>query len=263
MKRFDFTRDPENSGNEEITIERTSKRKIDIIPRVICLLFALGIWIYMFNMNDADTVEEITLRIELSGENVLEEEGMMVYGFDERSVTVTVKGTNRDLKRFAESDYKAIVDVIGITDAKVNNLPITIKVPANSSITVVSTTPGNVPIISDYKENKTIGNIGVVFGSVSEGVFEGELNVGEITVSGPRDIVTKIARVEFVIDGEIKNGDDIADFTNVRYYGSDDTEIDTHGAVKVTTKEIFVTIVEDSASDEINSSETESATAAE
>lgn len=263
MKRVDFMRDPDNNGNESITIERTSKRKIDIFPRIICLLFALGIWVYMFNMNDADTTEEITLRIELSGESVLHEEGIMVYGFDERSVTVTVKGTNRDLKRFVESDYKAIVDVIGITEAKVNNLPITIKVPANSSITVVSTTPGNVPIISDFVEEKTIGNIGVAFGAVSEGAFGGELNVGEIAVSGPREIVTKIARVEFIIDGEIECGDEITNLTNVKYYTSEDKEIDTRGAVKLLTKEIAVTVFEETTLTQGNSSETEGVTETE
>lgn len=263
MKQFDFMKDPDNNGKESITIERTSKRKVDIIPRVICLLLALGIWIYMFNMNDADTAEEITLRIELSGEDVLYDEGMMVYGFDERSVTVTVKGTNRDLKKFSESDYKAVVDVIGITEAKVNNLPITIKVPANSSITVVSTTPGNVPIISDYREEKTVGNIGVTFGSVSEGSFVGELSVGEITVSGPREIVSKIARVDFIVDGEIEHNDTISNFTTVKYYSSDDKEIDTRGAIKVLTKEISITVFEETTSAESGSLETESTTETE
>lgn len=263
MKRFDFMRDPDNNGNESITIERTSKRKVDIIPRIICLLFALGIWVYMFNMNDADTVEEITLRIELSGESVLHEEGMMVYGFDERSVTVIIKGTNRDLKRFTESDYKAVVDVIGITEAKVNNLPITIKVPANSSITVVSTTPGNVPIISDFIEKKTVGNIGVAFGSVSEGTFGGDLKVGEITVSGPHEIVSKIARVEFIIDGEIEIGDKTIDTTNVKYYTTEDKEIDTRGAVQLLTKDISVTVFEETTLSESDISETESTVEAE
>lgn len=258
MKKLDFMKDSEGNGKESITIGRTSKRKVDIVPRIICLLFALGIWIYMFNMNDADATDTITLRIELSGEEALADEGMMVYGFDERSVTVTIKGTNRDLKRFAESDYKAIVDVIGITEAKVNNMPITVKVPANSSLSVESMTPGNVLVISDYKTEKAISNLQVVFGTVNEGEFEGELSVSEISISGPLEIVSKIARAEFKIEGEISNGAEINSFSSIKYYAVNDEEIDTRGAVTILTKEIYATVSEDTETEESTSIETES-----
>lgn len=258
MKQYDFMKDSDGNGAESITIEHTPKRRVDMLPRIICMLLALGIWIYMFNINDADATDTITLRIELSGEDTLAEEGMMVYGFDERSVTVTIKGTNRDLKRFAESEYKAVVDVIGIAEAKVNNLPITVKVPANSSLSVESMTPGTVIVISDYKDEKVISNLEAVFGSVSEGKFDGELSVSEISISGPREIVSKIVRAEFKIEGEISDGTEVSSFTSIKYFDINDDEIDTRGAVAVLTKDIFVTVYEDTATEESDSAESES-----
>lgn len=250
MKQFDFMKDPDNKGADSITVEHTPKRKLDLFPRIICLLVALGIWIYMVNMNDTDATETITLRIELTGVDTLEGEGMMVYGFDERTVTVTVKGTNRDLKQFDESGYKATVDVIGITEAKVNNLPITIKPPANTSITVESLTPGNVLVISDFIEIKTIENIRIAFGSVGDKSFTGEASVASLDIKGPREIVSNIVDVEFKIDGDIKDGQEITGFSAVKFYDINNEEVDVKGAVTVLTKEISVTVTEETSSSE-------------
>ncbi len=254
MKQYDFMKDPDKNGAESITVEHTPKRKLDLFPRIVCLLVALGIWIYMVNINDADAIETITLRIELSGVDTLESEGMMVYGFDERTVTVTVKGTNRDLKQFDESEYKAIVDVIGITEAKVNNLPITIKTPANTSITVESLTPGNVLVISDFKEIKSIENIKVGFGLAGDKNFVGDVSVDSLDISGPREIVSKIVSVEFKIDGEVKDGQEIKNLSVVKFYDMNGEEVDVKGAVTILTKEISVIINEETSSSESSES---------
>ena len=246
MKQFDFTKESDMGGSDSITVEHAPKRKLNLFPRIACLLVALGIWIYMFNMNDVDATDTITLRIELSGIETLENEGMVVYGFDERTVTVTIKGTNRDLKQYKESDYKAIVDVIGITEAKVNNLPITIKTPANTTITVDGMTPGNVLVISDYREEKAINNLKVLFGAVSEGEFSGEFSVDEIVISGPRKIVSEIVSVEFKIDGEITDGQEINGFSSIKYFNITGEEVDVSGAVSILTKDVFVTVTEES-----------------
>ena len=151
MKQFDFMKDPDASGADSITVEHTPKRKLNLFPRLVCLFTALVIWIYMVNVNDPDMTETMTLTIELKGVETLEEAGMMVYGLSERTVTVTVKGTNRDLKQFTEADYKATVEVGGINEVKDNiQLPINIIVPENSNISLEQP-PANLIAFSDKR----------------------------------------------------------------------------------------------------------------
>jgi YbbR domain-containing protein len=241
MKRYDFMKDPDATGSESITVEHAPKRKLDLFPRIACLLLALGIWIYMVNMNDTDMTETITLRIELTGVETLEEAGMMVYGVGERTVTVTVKGTNRDLKQFSESDYKATVEVGGLTEVKTNNLPINIELPKNTSI-VLDSAPGNVLVYSDYKEIKAINKISFALGSDAEGDFIGTPSVQSVEISGPKSIVEKIAEVELKVDSELSDGLDVNHFSDVKYLDRLGEEIDVMNAVIVVTKEITVKI---------------------
>ncbi len=251
MKQFDFMKDPDNNGTDSITVDHAPKRKLDLFPRILCVIIALGIWLYMVNVNDADMTETVTLRVELTGVETLESAGMMVYGLGERTVTVTVKGTNRDLKQYSESDYKATIEVGGITEAKPTNLPLNIKLPENSSI-IVEKFPGNVLVYADYKEVHTIPAVKVSFGGDGGDRFEGTPSINTLEISGPRSIVKNIAVAEFRIDGELHEG--VTDnFSSVKYYDKFGEEIDTMNAVTVLTKSISVTITEKTPAEEISS----------
>ena len=265
MKQYDFMKDPDVQGSDSITVEHTPKRKLNLFPRIICLLVALGIWIYMFNMNEDDITTEIDLQIEVVGTEVLEEKGMMYYGFDQNTVTIKVQGTNRDLRQYKASDYKATVDVSGIIDKTVNNLAIKIEHPTN--LTLVDKSITSVGILFDYVQEADISDIEVVLSAASAVGLEGELNLDTVPVEGAKELIDKIARIEIVIDGDVKEGDNItySDIaTSIHYYDANENEIMSKGGVSIDieklkglseTETLSVKIVEKEPSDTDESAE--------
>ena len=239
MKQFDFMKDPDVQGSDSITVEHTPKRKLDLFPRIACLLVAVGIWIYMFNMNKDDITTEIELQIEVVGSDVLEEKGMMYYGFDQNTVTIKVQGTNRDLKQYKASDYKATVDVSGIIDKTVNNLAIKIENPIN--LTLVDKSITNVGILFDYVQESEICDFEIVLSAASAAELTGELNMEKIPVVGAKELVDKIASIEIVIDGDVREGDNItySDIaSSICYYDAKGNEIVSKGGISIDTEKL-------------------------
>ena len=274
MKQFDFIKDPDVKGSDSITVEHTPKRKLNLFPRIVCVLVALGIWIYMFNMNEDDITTEIELQIEVVGTDVLEKKGMMYYGFEQNTVIIKVQGTNRDLKQYKASDYKATVDVSGIMDKTVNNLAIKIDNPIN--LTVVDKSITNVGILFDYVQDAEITDIQIVLSAASSVGLGGELAIDTIPVTGAKELIEKIASIKIEIAGDVKEGDNItySELANsIHYYDINGKEIISKGGISVDTeklKEIGETLTvkiveEDSAEsdDTGESDETESTDTAE
>lgn len=271
MKQFDFMKDPDMKGSDSITVEHAPKRKLNLFPRIVCILVALGIWIYMFNMNKDDITTEIELQIEVVGADVLEEKGMMYYGFEQNTIVIKVQGTNRNLKQYKASDYKATVDVSGIIDKTVNSLAIKIEYPTN--LTLVDKSITNVGMMFDYIGESEINDVEIVLSAANAAGLAGVLDLDAVPVKGAKELVDKIARVEIVINGDVKAGDNITYSevaTSIHYYDMNGNEIVSKGGISINTdmlKEIgetlTVRIVEESVeSDDSESAESESVEAA-
>ena len=152
MKQYDFISDIDENGKESISVALAPKRKkIDIVPMIICFFIALLIWIYMVNLNDTGVTSTMTLPITVEGVDEIRARGnMLMYGMDRTEVVVTVKGSNRDLKKYAQSDYRAVVDISEINKVGKHNLPVKVYTPEGSTtITVATTEPAMVSLYTD------------------------------------------------------------------------------------------------------------------
>ena len=239
MKQFDFMKDSDVQGSDSITVEHTPKRKLNLFPRIACLLVALGIWIYMFNMNEDDIIGVVDLQIEVVGIDVLEEKGMMYYGFEQNTVTVRVQGTNRELRQYKASDYKATVDVSGIIDKSVNNLTINIEGP--TSLKVVDKSISSVGILFDYVQEAEISTVDILLSSASSKGLIGQLNMENIPVVGAKELVDKVAHIEIEIGGNVKDGDTITYSeiaSAIRYYDVNGNEIISKGGISIDTEKL-------------------------
>lgn len=201
MRQYDFRRDSDNVGDSSVSISDKPKRKLDIIPRLICLLAAFAIWIYMVNVNDTDLVSTVTVKIEIEGdETLLSERNLVVYGLDKTEVTLTVKGTNRDLINFTDADYKAVIDVSGITDSGKHSATVSVSTPSNSSITLSGSDNLSVSFYTDHSVSKS-----VPFNVSDSDVFTGvytysvESSAESITITGPESMVNSVESAIFQI----------------------------------------------------------------
>ena len=257
MKQYDFIRDPEKKGDAGITLERTSKRKLDIVPRIVCLLIAAFIWIYMVNLNDTDITSTMTLKINVVGaEELRADDNMLIYGLDKNTVTITVKGSNRDLRKYAETDYIASVDVSQLNSEGKHTLPINISTPAGSSITVVGADPQQVNLYSDYSVTKSV-RFDVKPGAmttVTTYTYDIEQSTYYIDVIGPRSMVDIIDSVQYHVDGEFyssksfsgfavlfcdKNGDYVSFEEGAIFYSTADVTV----KVNVTTQKSIPVVI--------------------
>ncbi|MBQ8408852.1 MAG: hypothetical protein IJY39_08315 [Clostridia bacterium] len=245
MKQYDFRKDPEKKGDEGITVAHTPKRKLDIVPRIVCLIIAAFIWIYMVNLNDTDITSTLTLKINVTGVDELRaQDNMVIYGMDKSTVTITVKGSNRDLRKYSESDYVATVDVSQLSKDGKHSLPISIKTPSGSSITVVGTDPQNVNLYSDYSVTKSV-RFEVLRGSMTTiTTYKYEIVQSDyyVDITGPRAMVDIIDSAQYHIDGEFYSSKSFAGFALLFCDKNGDFVSFEEGAISYSTADITVKV---------------------
>lgn len=208
MRKHEFIKDTDENGSETISVSDKPKRRLDLFPRLICVIIAFIVWIWMVNMNDTDLTESFVIKIQLVGQDVLEDNNMMVYGLDKQEITVTVKGANRNLQKYEADEYKAIVDVSELSEANDYTLPITITTPDENNLTVVESAHMTVSFKIDYVEEKEITydvlasnaqDSGLVRYSYEYQFVDGTDN--KIIIKGPKALVTNINSARLNVDG--------------------------------------------------------------
>ena len=209
MKKYEFIRDTDENGKHIITVSDKPRRKLDLFPRLICLLVALGLWLWLVNFNDTDIAEVMVLKIDFEGQDSLEKRDMMIYAIDKREITVTVKGTNRDLRKYSEKDYKAVVDVSKIDEVGQHTLPLSVITPDGSSLKVSESEQFNVSLKTDFVAEKSVEFDVVVNNSVQDGgqirySFENYMlndGVKIVDIVGPASYIDLISSARLSFDG--------------------------------------------------------------
>ena len=208
MKQYEFMRDTDENGNKTISVSDKPKRRLDLIPRILCLLISLVIWLWMVNFNDTDITETMVIKIDLEGQDALEDKDMMLYGLDKREITVTVKGSNRDLKKYEAGDYKATVDLSKIDEIGQHTLPLSVSPPSGSSLTIAESEPLNVSFMIDFIAEKNVTFDVLVSNIQDTGLvkYSYENNLGEnsennVLISGPASFIDQINSARLNVDG--------------------------------------------------------------
>ncbi len=217
MKQMDFQKERDEKGRESVVIGRQRNRRIDLFPRLLCLLFAITIWIYCVNMNESDVTATFSVKLNVIGAESMSD-GMSMYSMSNvPEVKITVKGTNRDINKYSASDYAAYIDVSQIDSVGWSTIKIITTAPENSSLTILSTDIDAVSVYADVATEAVVpleikqGNI--THNANYEVSHELEDGVKSITIKGPKTLVDEITRVEHVIEGEFNKSKTISGFS--------------------------------------------------
>ena len=243
MKQFDFMKDTDELGQETVTVADRPKRKLDLIPRIICLFIALIIWIYMTNVNDSDVTRDIVLNITVEGEDeLLNNDNMVIYGMDRTKVKITVKGSNRDLVKYGVSDYSAVIDVSTADTIGKHSLPINIKTPVGSSIIMVSNEVANVNLYSDYRVTKSVWfDAWWERGNESAYTYSIEKSSDTMQISGPKSIIETIEVAKYRIPNEgYYTSQVFSEFSVLFYDKNGDSVVYGEGTVSYSTENMSV-----------------------
>lgn len=206
MKQYDFVSDVDENGKESISVAFAPKRKkIDVVPMIICFFIALLIWIYMINLNDTGMTATMTIPVTIEGVDELRaNENMMIYGVDKTDVVITVKGSNRDLKKYTKADYRASVNVSDIDESGRHSLPINIIVPDGSTVTVDIASPAAITLYTDISETKVVPFDYIRGNWITNPSYEYsiEKSTDYIEITGPKMILDTIEGAKFRLPDE-------------------------------------------------------------
>ncbi len=248
MKKFSFINDADGKKDGSIVVERSKKKNIDLGARVVCFLIALLIWIYMVNVNVVDKTEKITLNINVVGADILNaNEDMMIYGMDKGTVTITVKGSNRELRKHHDSDYSATVNVSDISDSGKHTLPISIQLPAGANISLVSMDSSNVTFYSDTVLTKTVpfdtfyGN--AIMLPEAEGYYSVVKSVDFVEITGPKQLIDMVESAKYCIEGDIKMGKSFSNCALIFCDAKGDFVSYDTGLISYSSKDISVDVL--------------------
>ena len=248
MKQYDFVSETDENGKTVVSVANAPKRrKVDIIPLIVCFFISLGVWIYMVNLNDTDVTATFTIPIEIEGIDELQSrQDMMLYGVDTSEIVITVKGSNRDLRRFSQSDYRATINVGDISSAGRHSRTVNVSVPTGSTITLDMKELVSVNFYTDLKVTKEIPFDFLEGHWITNPtyVYEIEKSAEHVSVTGPKSIIDSIDTARFLIpDGEYYTSKNFIGFALSFFDAEGESIVYDSSVVTYSTADVSVMII--------------------
>ena len=229
MKRLVFSKEKDQNGKEKIVMTDKYKKRLDLLPRIICIVIALIIWIYCVNMNENNVVTTFSVKLKVVGAESMSH-GLQIYDIENISeVKMTVKGTNRDINKYGASDYTAYIDVSQINSSGWTNVKIVTDIPKDSSISLVSVDNDRISVFADTQAEvyvpinigegqdfKSSPNYTYTYGIDGAKIIDG---ISCVSVKGPKSIVEQLSRAEYLLEGEFMTSKVISGFSLKFYDG--------------------------------------------
>ena len=182
----------------------------DLIPRLLCVVIAVIIWLYVMSNESPDyerTFSGVTVSIENAALLTSESELSVISGYGERA-DITVTGKKSDLISYSLEDIVPSVDVGGITTPGKHQLAISVTTP--DGCTVGSISPTSIEVYIDKIATKTLP----VVVNISQVQHEQSITLGvptpdvtAVTVSGPASVIEAASRAVVDLElGELTTG---------------------------------------------------------
>lgn len=122
-------------NNEKVSFVK----KHNIIPKLICVLFAFIIWIYVMEVDSPDHEEVFEdVPITVTGLSELDSNNLSLFSGQDVLVDVTVKGQKSVIAKSAVEDIKITADVSQIKEAGYHTLQLEVDVPSQLTFTEAS-----------------------------------------------------------------------------------------------------------------------------
>lgn len=189
--------------SEKYSTKANEKKKYYIVSRIVCLLLAFFIWLYVMSITNDSFEKTFTLiDVKVEGRDSLTEKtNLSIYDISESKISVTVSGPRKDIARLSSSDFSAYIDVSGLNTPGKQTVPVKVSVP--SSVSLTSYSPSGIVL---YTDGTVTRNVDIVCKpssfsmptSFSFGAIEPEL--AEVSVTGPETVVSRIAAVRAELD---------------------------------------------------------------
>lgn len=169
-------------------------RKENILARIICLLIACAMWVYV--MTDQNPIVERSVEVHLQENNL--PNNMMVFNAPEK-ILVRVRGSRTQVMADnLDKQISASINLKNITEGQ-QSLPITVTYAGGEVVTV---TPKEVSIYVDTVSEKKVPVTTRIVGAVSSDMTIGTsvITPPEVTLRGATHRIDKVNKVVAPID---------------------------------------------------------------
>lgn len=184
-----------NVDGNTVTTEKSGLPTRWFFSRILCLLVALGVWLYVVNVTTQDfekTFNLIDVKIE-GWEELQETTNMSVVNLEESKVSITVKGLRSDIAKLTEKDFLAYIDISELEESGKHNLDVSVDLP--STVSLVSKYPETVTISIDENIEREIDIEIDVNEYIMDNIYEmGEptSDVTKVKITGPSDVLNRV-----------------------------------------------------------------------
>ena len=175
-------------------------RKENLLARVICLLVACGLWVYV--MTDQNPIVERNVEVRLQQMNL--PSNMMVFNVPNK-VVVKIRGTRTKVSDNLENKITASLNLKNVTEGQ-QSVPVKVSFGAGDVVQVV---PSEVSVYVDTVSEKKVPVITRIVGAVSNDLTIGHsvITPAEVTLRGATHRIDKVNKVVAPIDVTDHQGD--------------------------------------------------------
>jgi len=187
------------------------KRKV--LSALLSIGIAFGLWLYVVTVVSPGSEKEYyNIPVVLEGETVLLERGLMITSGENPTVSLKLAGTRTDLNKLNSSNITVIARLSSIYDPGKMELTYSVSYPGDipeGAISIQSKNPENITLEVEQRLSKEVPVEIEYAGKVPEDYLADKenrvLDYEQISITGPKSAVDKIAKARIDVDLEGKS----------------------------------------------------------
>ena len=183
----------------------TQKPSRNYIPKILCVLAAFVLWIYVMQVESPEYEQEITsVPVELENAAALSEaSGLSVYAGSGNRISLTVAGKKSIVSKLKAEDVSAYIDLSRLKEAGRHSLEVSVDLP--DDVTLVDCEPSTVTVYVDEMDSISLPVSEKLVNFVLESPYElGEIafEFDTVNVTGPKNRISNLAGAVVTINME-------------------------------------------------------------
>lgn len=219
-------------------MERSRFFSRNTAPKVVSIIFALVMWLYVMGEVNPEDIKELTdVKVQLLNIQELKQSGLVISGQEDFTVSVKISGRRNDIYKVSPPDIVVKADLRGF-DKGVNSVPLEVSGPGMVRIDDVSPKQIKISLDEIVKKQKPvmIKSVGTPVNGFEPGTPV--ISPSIVIVEGPETLVNDVSMV--LADMNIENQQkDIKNQLPIRPVNIDGKVVN---GVEVKTKYVDVTM---------------------
>ena len=206
---------PENTVDESVSSSTAGKkRKLNIVPKIVCLLLAVLIWYYVMQVENPDYQQTFTgVKVTLVNTDELTNRGLSIFNGTNYIADLTVSGKKSVISSYTSDDITIRADVLkNYTSPGMQTVDLEVSLPAG--LTLVDQ-DNSISVFVDEKTSRKftleIDQLTKNSATITDDYEAGAIiaDPAEITVKGPKtvmdDIDRAVVKADFSQFGKLEN----------------------------------------------------------